>query len=244
LLQYDVERLKKVYSEFFSDANDILLAQEENLDEKFKILGELVELSCNGVEPVYGSKGSTQAYETFGPWHLIPSNPEVDLTATSPGVVLATEADPIKYAGDDKNLIRSTYFDMLRSSIKQTIGSGRRRLYFASEPGTRAKLQQYQETDPKLIEASKEILQKNLELGKDVFQIRIGTPNDSMRFATLVGDMGVVYYVRDGIQKKIAHNVTVWDQNEGGQWREQFMDQWNRATPLDNIDMIDNLAKK
>lgn len=191
------------------------------------------------MEGVYPAIGSTQAYELFGIFHLFPSNYLVDLTATTPGVVLPTEANPLQFKDSvvelKKNLLRPTCFEMLRKSID--LGEGRSRRYSAGREGTTKNLRDY----PQLLPFAKEILQGYIDLGES-FGIRLGEQDRRMKLATLVGDIGVVFSVRDSEQKeKIAHNVTVIDPEEARRYREIFDEQWEEGKPLDNAYALDEL---
>jgi hypothetical protein len=78
----------------------------------------------------------------------------------------------------------------------------------------------------------------------DVFEIRIGEILPEMKLATLIGDSGVVYSVRDEKEKsKIAHNITVIDPAEAKRHRERFEEQWAKGRRIDSTDMIDELMK-
>jgi hypothetical protein len=240
LLQMDRDQVGRIYDDYFARAADMLGCQNM-LAMKFKLLGEIGEDVCE-VESVYPATNSTEAYELFGIWHLFKSNEEVDLTSTSPGVILPTEADPLRYKDSvtilKKNLLRPTYFEMLRLAVNNILGEGRNRRYFASREGTKKNLLAY----PELIGVSKEILSQYLDMGKGVFEIRIGDPLPEMKLATLVGDKGVVYSIRDKEQKgKIAHNLTVIDINEARGWRDVFNRQWATGEPM-TVDMIDKLV--
>lgn len=240
LLQMERDDVVRIHDQYFAQAAE-KLAEEGALAHKFRSLGELAEKVCE-IESVYPGTSSTEAYEDFGIFHLFPNNKRVDLTSTSPGVILPTEADPLAYKDSvailKKNLMRPTYFDMLRLSVDSHLGMNRKRRYFASREGTRKNLLAY----PDLIGAAKEILERYLALGKGIFEIRIGEPLPEMRHATLIGDLGVVYSVRDKNQKgKIAHNLTVMDQKEAGEWRELFNEQWATGEPM-SIEMIDKLV--
>jgi hypothetical protein len=171
----------------------------------------------------------------------MPDNMQVDLTATSPGVILPTEADPFKYKDTvnilKKNLMRFTYFEMLKRCVSSPFAEGRVRRYFAGKEGTANNINKY----PQFADAAKKILAQYLALGDDVFQIRLGDILYGMNFATLVGDLGVVYSIRDEKQKKIAHNLTVYDPDEGKLWRTAFDAQWSEAEPLNSVNIIDRL---
>jgi hypothetical protein len=239
LLQYEISRLKGLYETYFTQASDMLEGKDELL-KRFKQLGEFGEMVCDEIENVYPATNSTEAYELFGIFHLFPNNEQVGLTSTSPGVILPTEADPLKYKDSvdmlKKNLLRPTYFEMLSNSV--VLDAGRSRRYFASREGTRKNLLAY----PQLIDAAKEILSRYLELGKGVFEIRTGQPFDDMKKVTLVGKKGVVYSIRDpGQKEKIAHNLTVIDEKEGLRWKEMFDKQWDTGDPIDSVDVIDRL---
>ncbi len=243
LLQRDRSYVTKAHDRYFAQAADKLASTEE-LAKRFAMLGELGEFAMN-IEPVYPAKGSTEAYENFGIWHLLPGNKQVDLTATSPGVILPTEAKPLEYKDTvtllKKNLMRSAYFDMLRLCVSSAFGDGRMRRYFADKKGTIDNLKKY----PQFVEEAKNILAEYLKLGPGVFPIRIGDNIPEMKYATLVGDKGVVYSIRDKDQKnKIAHNLTVFDSNEGTRWRDAFRAQWEDAIPLDDVGIIDELMKQ
>jgi hypothetical protein len=204
-------------------------------------LGELGQKAAESEnEKAYPAYGSTEAYELFGIFHMFPDNRQVDVTATSPGVILPTEADPLRFKdsvpGLRKNLLRPPYFTMLTESI--ATGGGRRRRYSASRAGTAKALREY----PHLAGAAKELLSRYLELG-DAFEIRLGEQDPRMAFATLIGDMGVVYSVRDPAEKdKIAHNVTVMDAAEAGKHRQIFEEQWAKGVPIKSTDVIDDLS--
>lgn len=245
LLQYGASVLMRVYKEHFAHAAEAL-RNEDFLLGKLKLLGELGENVCDNVENAYPANNSTEAYELFGIFHLFPGNKEVNLTSTSPGVILPTEADPLKYKNalnaikKNPNLLRPTYFEMLSKSIDQKIGDGRARRYFASREGTKKNLLLYHE----LIDASKEILQGYLDLGKGVFDISLGQPMDEMKHATLVGEKGVVYSVRDPEDKKIMHNLTVINDADAKRWLERFNEQWKTGEPIDDISAIDRLISE
>ncbi len=65
-----------------------------------------------------------------------------------------------------------------------------------------------------------------------------------MKLAALVGDVGVVFSVRDKDQKsKIAHNVTVWNPDEAGKYREIFDEQWEKGEPIRSTDVISYLLE-
>ena len=238
MLQWEHRDLARIADTHFGQASDAL-EQEVELVERFKLLGEIGEEIAQEVERVYPSRGSTQAYETFGIFHLFPSNLQVDLTSTSPGVILPTEADPLRFKNAvtllTKNLLRPTYFEMLRYSVD--IAEGRIRRYSANRKGTAKNLRAY----PQLSDAAKDILAEYLAI-RNRFEIRLGEQDPRMKLATLVGDIGVVYSVRDPEQKsKIAHNLTVWNPEEAGRWRAVFEEQWAKGEPITSTDIIDIL---
>lgn len=243
LLQYTPEQLQEVFKNHFEKASEALSDRNE-LDRRFALLGELGELLINeDVETVYPAMGSTQAYENFGIFHLFPSNKLVNLTSTSPGVILPTEADPMKYKDDikgQKNLLRAVYFKMLSHSVDPThFGEGRSKQYFASETGTAKNLQKY----PKLLGAAKEILQSYLDLGPETFEIRLGNITKVMSHVTLIGDIGIVYSVRDSEDKKINHNITVIDPKPAMQRRDEFYrTQWEIGKLAREAGIVDELA--
>ena len=240
LLQLSPDKLKEFYEDYLATAAEKLEDKEE-LVKRFDMLGRLGEKIAYEIEDSYPAKGSTQAYELFGIFHLFPSNSEVDVTSTSPGVVLPTEADPLRFKDSvpllSKNLLRPTYFEMLKRSIE--LGPERTRRYFASRKGTAKNLKDY----ATLLPFAKEILQGYINLGKS-FEIRIGEQDPRMELATLVGDVGVVFSVRDKEQKeKIAHNVTVMNPDLARKYRNVFDEQWEKGIPLDKTDMLDEIVK-
>ncbi len=240
LLQYSPDELKELRDIYFAQASDILKDPAE-LIERFRLLGEIGEDAAQ-IESAYPAVGSTQAYELFGIFHLFPSNKTVDVTSTSPGVILPTEADPLKYKDSvdilKKNLLRPTYFEMLRHAID--LDPERKRRYSANRKGTAKNLQAY----PQLLEAAKDILRGYIDLGKS-FEIRLGEQDPRMRKATLVGDIGVVYSVRDKEQKsKIAHNVTIIDPKEADRHRKTFEEQYNSGETIKDVKILDGLMKE
>lgn len=239
MLQLEQRELMKIRYDHFAMAAEILRNPAE-LVRRFHLLGDIGE-DVARVESAYPARGSTQAYENFGIFHLFPSNRQVDITATSPGVILPTEADPLRFKDSvvslKKNLLRPTYFEMLRHSID--LGPDRIRRYSAGSEGTAKDLRQY----PQLLEAAKKILSDYLELG-EAFEIRLGEQAPAMKLATLIGDTGVVYSVRDPEQKnKIAHNVTVFDPEEAALHRKFFEEQWARGDPIRETSVLDKLMQ-
>ncbi len=82
-------------------------------------------------------------------------------------------------------------------------------------------------------------------MGGGRFEIRIGEHDLRMRLATLIGDVGVVYSVRDKEQKsKIAHNLTVINPEEARRQREIFEEQWERGEKIDSVDVLDKLVEE
>ena len=244
LLQFSPDELRHLYDAYFAAADEALKDPEE-LGRRFRMLGYVGE-NVTQFEPVYPAassdrvSGSTQAYELFGIFHLFPSNYTVDITSTSPGIILPTEADPLRFRDSvaelKKNLLRPTYFEMLKRSIDSDFRIKRR--YSASRSGTAKNLAEY----PQLLDAAKEILARYLALGKR-FEIRVGEQREAMKLATLIGDAGVVYSVRDSTQKdKIAHNVTVMDPSEARIHRDEFeILQWADGVPITSTDILDEL---
>jgi len=240
LLQMPQDEVKRIFEKYFARASE-KLKDEKEFVKAFKVLGEIGQQVAEETENVYPANGSTQAYELFGIFHLFPDNRQVDLTATSPGVILPTEADPLRFKDSvvalKKNLLRPTYFQMLRFSIRPELGDNRRRRYSASREGTARNLQAY----PQLAESAKDILATYLALGGR-FEIRVGDQIPEMKLATLIGDIGIVYSVRDKEQKsKIAHNVTVINPEEAAKWRNVFDEQWKNGKPIDNRAVVDEL---
>ncbi len=239
-LQFHPDELRGLHDTYFAQASEALLDRGE-LIRRFRLLGDVGE-DVAREEVAYPARNSTQAYELFGIFHLFPSNETVDVTSTSPGVILPTEADPLRFRDSvfvlKKNLLRPTYFEMLRHSID--LGDGRRRRYFASRKGTAQNLAEY----PQFLGMAKDILAKYLELG-DRFEIRLGEQRDRMKLVTLIGDAGVVYSVRDPQQKDyIAHNVTVMDANEARRHKEEFEEQWAQGVPITDTNILDQLLKE
>jgi plasmid stabilization system protein ParE len=239
-LQLPPEELELKFRKYFETAAEAL-ADPVELGRRLAMLGDVCEDFAR-LDGVYPARNSTEAYELFGIFHLFPSNRVVDITATSPGVILPTEADPLRFKdsveGLKKNLLRPTYFEMLRLSIESDFRRERR--YSASRSGTAKSLKEY----PHLADAARSILARYLELGKR-FEIRLGEQLDSMKLATLVGDIGVVYSVRDPEQKdKIAHNLTVINPKEAKHHRETFEMQWANGEPITSTDVVDELIKK
>jgi hypothetical protein len=241
LLQRSPDELKRLYDTFFAAASEKLEGKTEML-KRFASLGIFGDFA-SVMEKVYPSRTSTEAYELFGIFHLFPSNQVVDITATSPGVILPTEADPLRFKDSvlelRKNLLRPTYFEMLKNSVNLNVRGGRRRArrYSASRSGTAESLAEY----PQLVEAAKGILQGYLGM-ENRFQIRLGKQDPRMKLATLIGDAGVVYSVRDKDEKKITHNVTVIDAVEAARQREIFDEQWARGEPIIDAGVIDRLV--
>lgn len=241
LLQLPPDELKRISDDYFAQAHHAL-SEEPELLERFKLLGVIGEYVAKEVENVYPAVGSTQAYDLFGIFHLFPSNKKVDITSTSPGVILPTEADPLRFKDSvvllKKNLLRPEYFSMLRKSID--IDDGRSRRYSANREGTANNLKAY----PHLSDAAKEILSEYLKI-RDRFEIRLGEQDPRMKLATLVGDIGIVYSIRDKEQKsKIAHNLTVYSPEEAKKYREIFDEQWERGEPITNTSIIDELISE
>lgn len=216
------------------------LSDEDGLIEMMNMLGELGQEAALE-EKVYPGRSSTQAYENFGIFHLFPGNHEVDIISTSPGVILPTEADPLKYMNSSeitqKNLLRKVYFEMLGNSIH--LGDDRKRKYSANEEGTAKNLLKH----PALKGAAKEILGKYLEIG-DRFEIRLGEQAPEMKHATLIGDKGVVYSVRDPDEKKIVHNLTVMGETEAENHREIFNNMFESSRRIESVDIIEHLMEK
>jgi hypothetical protein len=110
LLQLSRDELKRIYEEHYALADEMLQNPEE-LIRRFGLLGALGQMIAE-IELVYPAVGSTQAYELFGIFHLFPDNKMVDLTSTSPGIILPTEADPLRFKDTveilTKNLLRPT----------------------------------------------------------------------------------------------------------------------------------------
>lgn len=239
MLQLSRDELKGIYEEHYALADEMLQNPEE-LIRRFDMLGALGQMIAE-IEFAYPAVGSTQAYELFGIFHLFPDNKEVDVTATTPGIVLPTEADPLRFKDTveilTKNLLRPTYFEMLGKSI--ALGEDRVRRYSANTKGTAKNLQEYKH----LLDAAKGILQGYIKLGER-FQIAIGEQDPRMELATLVGDTGIVFSVRDKKQKsKIAHNVTVMDPELAKTYREIFNEQFERGELITDTAILDELMK-
>jgi hypothetical protein len=240
MLQLSPDELKRIRDDYFTLACEKLKDRLE-LANKFRIIGLAGETVAD-IESAYPGESSTEAYENFGIFHLFPSNETVDITSTSPGVIIPTEADPLRYKDTveilKKNLLRPTYFEMLRLSIE--LAKDRVRRYSANRGGTAENLAKY----ISMLGAAKQILSEYLELGER-FEIRLGEQDPRMKLATLIGDIGVVYSVRDKEQKsKIAHNVTVIDPEEARRQREIFEEQWAKGERIDSVGIIDHLVKE
>ncbi len=161
LLQRESEELKRIHEKYFANATEKLKNKNE-LMKRFELLGKVGESIAN-IETVYPGQSSTEAYENFGIFHLFPSNKEVDITSTSPGVIIPTEADPLRYKDSvlilKKNLLRPTYFEMLRLSVD--LGKDRVRKYSANREGTAKNLIKY----ISMLNEAKKILSGYLQLG-------------------------------------------------------------------------------
>lgn len=171
------------------------------------------------VEAPYCGFTSTDAYINFGIFHL--ANEKASITATTPGLILPPEFDPLKWPDPkkpDANVIRRMYFMMLEHAA--SIGERR---YFADRDNTARILQSYPED---YITESVRIAADFTQAG---VQIRIGKSNEVTRHATLVSDSGVVYSVREEAGRKITHNYTVFSQKDASRAMPEFNGQWQNG---------------
>lgn len=217
----------------------------ENPEDRKDILEKLGELGDEiaKIEKSYAANNSTQSYESFGMFHLLPSDNEVCVTATTPGVILPSERNPNLFPDHDEvlqqNRVRPAYFDLLASRAQDL---GMDVIYFADEEGTVGKFRDF---DQDYFEKAKENLSEFLEL--DNFELYIGDKNPKMKIATLVEEgKGVAYSVRGGDEDKIIDNLTHVHTSgalkEAEKFREIFQDQIDNASKVKNSDELDDLA--
>ena len=58
-----------------------------------------------------------------------------------------------------------------------------------------------------------------------------------------LGDMGVVFSVRDKEEKKIAHNVTVMNKDDAEKYRKIFNEEFYSSKKLNNVNVINEIVE-
>jgi len=171
---------------------------------------------------------STDAYVHFTHFQL--ANREVRITSTTPGAILPSENNPVKWKVDGKegDIARIAYFGVLQDAPEATKGN---RSYFADVHNTRRALAAQ---DRGLLLESANLVTHYEKRG---VRIRVGEVAEELRHATLVSSQGVVYSVRDTGDKRAVHNYTVYSKEEAGRYSGVFAGQWSGGKPFGRNDV-------
>lgn len=173
---------------------------------------------------------------------------EVRITSTTPGVILASEYNPIAFPFPTlrkprKSGYRKEYFESLLEASRDNSVRVR---YFFDKKNAAIVLKQYREQNcERYIEEGRKILGRFLKETNSNFKIRCGEITSTFRKVTIIGDEYIVKSERDEDTQKIRHGTLEKNKDEADRLRIEFDQQlWVNGEEVKGVSFIDRLIKE
>jgi hypothetical protein len=181
---------------------------------------------------------------------IIKESKEVRITSTTPGIILASEYNPVMFpfpvsSKPRKSGYRKEYFDSL---LKASQVGGVKVRYFFDKENVVSILKQYSEQNCKTyIEKGKEILERFLKETNSNFKIRCGKIpiGSEFRKVTIICNEYIVKSERDKDTQKIRHGTVEKNKDEAFRLCKEFDQQlWVNGEEVTDVSFINRLLKE